>query len=231
MARFSTSRRRARVRMGFSSTASPTHVDESRVNRWFGRGGSTKKPPSSGAVDAVSEAPARAGGRKPSSSVSSLRVSPPRRCRASTSGGRPTRWARTPSVRAGPTVKSDTAWVTASVRATSSSSAVASRSPSSSTSTSWRRSSAVNSSCSWVARPTSSTSSNRRARWLAGVRRRRLRSGRCTSTRRSRPTSDATPKPGPWVVIPAPDASDPFWRAPVAPWGDQRPGRPRAVRG
>ena len=52
---------------------------------------------------------------------------------------------------------------------------------------------ATNWSCSHCARSTHSTSSNRSSSWLPGVRRFRLRSGRCTMTCRSLPTSEWTP--------------------------------------
>ena len=79
-------------------------------------------------------------------------------------------------------------------RAARSASVSASRSWNSSTSTPRSRIRSTNASCSWRARRVQMTSSNSSSWQLVGERRSCARSGRCTITLRSVPTSEATPR-------------------------------------
>ena len=104
--------------------------------------------------------------------------------------------SRTGSTSDAPTVYSDTtSWINRSRAGALAARASRRRSCSRNTSTPRSRIFATNRSCSSWARSTHSTSSNSSSSWFDGVSRWRLRSGRCTITLRSVPTSECTPKP------------------------------------
>ena len=173
---------RAGLVIGLSVTPLKIQHDGSRWNNRFGSGGSSMDV---GSADSQTS---------PTSWRTSALVIPPIRNSATVAGIRRARPTPGPARAAAiPTSRSLRMWSQTQSLTPGSASASASSCSVRNTSTPRSRITSANMSCSALARATHSTSSNSSSSALDGVRRLCSRPGRCTITRRSRPTSECTP--------------------------------------